>query len=212
MKVRILSSEAFKESAADIFGGGFAAQGWAMEVEVLEGIGTLYHGHRTTTVNYEGQKLTLITDGAESAPDLKWVRYLDGSNPMAVEVEVVVNAIINLTQHTGTPEQGVIEPQDMVAINVLPATKKQVQDLLTFDAIPSIEELHNRATELAQIAMYSGAKKAMIGGAPFFMSYLEDALKRVYVQPVYAFSVREAVEIDSVKTSMFKHIGFVESI
>jgi len=53
----------------------------------------------------------------------------------------------------------------------------------------------------------------MIGGAPFFMSYLEEALRYRGLTPVYAFSQRESVEqvIDdkTVKTSVFVHKGFI---
>ena len=121
---------------------------------------------------------------------------------------VVFLEIINLTQHQATAEQieaGVVEP----------AEKAAVQAVLTFDAIPSVEEIQQRALLLAAIAVQSGCKKAMIGGAPFFMSALESALKAQGIAPVYAFSQRESVEsIQSdgsvVKTNVFKHVGFVE--
>ncbi len=113
--------------------------------------------------------------------------------------------IINLTQHAGTPEQGVTDPEN----------KSAVQAALTFDTIPSKEEMAERAIFLANIAKESCAKKAMIGGAPFFMSALERALLDVGITPLYAFSVRESVEKAAedgtvTKTNVFKHIGFVE--
>lgn len=135
--------------------------------------------------------------------------------------------ILNLTQHAGTPEQGVTEPLDKAA----------VQRLLTFDALPMTAEIQARAGALADIAARETGQvaemnriawntetnipsrefwpAAMIGGAPFFMSALESALEAVWVRPVYAFSVRQAVETvgtdgKSTKTSVFRHVGFVE--
>lgn len=53
----------------------------------------------------------------------------------------------------------------------------------------------------------------MIGGAPFFMRYLEVALLDQSVEPVYAFTCRETKEITVdgglQKTSVFRHVGFV---
>lgn len=112
--------------------------------------------------------------------------------------------IINLTQHQSTPEQGCLEPKQ----------KSDVQASLTFDDIPSVEEMQKRARFLAAIAKESGATAAMIGGAPFFMSTLERALIEAGVKPVYAFSRRESVESvkDGIvtKLNVFKHVGFVE--
>ena len=116
--------------------------------------------------------------------------------------------IINLTQHNTSAEQsadGVVEPAD----------KSAVQTALTFEELPSLDTIKERAKTLAAIAKDSGCKTAMIGGAPFFMSALETALKKVGVTPVYAFSVRSASEEPDGnggirKTSVFKHIGFVQ--
>ena len=121
--------------------------------------------------------------------------------------------ILNLTQHVGTPEQGVVEPEN----------KTLVQEFLTFSSLPTQPEMDDRASNLAAIACYhrgcshAGDHEqwsAMIAGAPYFMSTLERALIAVGVTPVYAFSTRESVEqvIDgkTVKTSVFSHQGFVE--
>lgn len=106
--------------------------------------------------------------------------------------------ILNLTQHVGTIEQGVIEPEE----------KERVARLLTFAHIPTKEALTERANLLASLAV--GHDAAMIGGAPFFMSHLENALKAVGVTPLYAFSVRESVEnSEGKKVSTFKHKGWV---
>lgn len=116
--------------------------------------------------------------------------------------------ILNLTQHDSTPEQkagGVVEPSDKAA----------VRGLLTFNAIPSKEEMAEKASNLASVAVNEKAGAAMIGGAPYFMSALELALKERGVKPMYAFSVRESADVaqpdGSVrKVAVFRHLGFVE--
>jgi hypothetical protein len=117
--------------------------------------------------------------------------------------------VLNLTQHTATAEQadaGVVEPEDKAA----------VQSALTFDAIPSAEEIRQRAEFLAHLAKDAGYKKAMIGGAPFFMAPLERALLSAGVTPVYAFSARDSKEEPDgnggvKKVNVFRHVGFVEA-
>lgn len=110
---------------------------------------------------------------------------------------------INLTQHLATAEQECLEPEN----------KSLVQSLLTFETLPSMDEINDRATALAIIAKQAHADQAMIGGAPFLMSSLETALHRFGITPVYAFSQRVCVEdsVTGTKTSIFKHLGFVEA-
>jgi len=115
--------------------------------------------------------------------------------------------ILNLTQHAATEDQilaGVIEP----------ANKQQVVDLLTFNEIPTAEEMADRAAKLAAIAQAAGVEAAMIGGAPYFMGALESALLEAGVEPVYAFSRRiseDMIQLDGTvkKVAVFRHIGFV---
>lgn len=117
--------------------------------------------------------------------------------------------IINLTQHQATPEQGCIEV----------GRKDHLKELLTFVEIPSKQEMEDRAEMILfmiEETLGEMPEKAMIGGAPFFMSTLEKALKERGVTPVYAFSQRESVEEVQedgtvVKRNVFKHIGFVEA-
>ena len=118
--------------------------------------------------------------------------------------------ILNLTQHAPTQEQ--------IAAGVIQSVAhSEIQRLLTFSSLPTQEEILERAGALAEIA--TGAKAggvgyAMIGGAPYLMGALEEALRRRDIIPVYAFSVRESVEETmpdgSVrKTQVFRHAGFV---
>ena len=120
--------------------------------------------------------------------------------------------IVHLTQHNATNDQidaGVFNVDyDHNELDYL-------RSLLTFDSIPAIEDMQQRADEIAKIALRTNAKKAMIGGAPFFMGYLETALKSVGIQPLYAFSQRVSVETTAedgtvTKQNVFKHMGFVE--
>ena len=130
--------------------------------------------------------------------------------------------IINITQHHATPEQiaaGVVEVKNEPWRDAMLA-------LLTFDNLPSRKEIGDRAYLLAaMISRYDMSdaddddveypRYAMIGGAPFFMSELEAALRNYHIVPMYAFSRRESVEEiqgdGSVrKTAVFRHVGFVE--
>jgi len=129
--------------------------------------------------------------------------------------------ILNLTQHVSTDEQKaqlVVEPR---------MCKEKIRKLLTFEEIPTKEEIEARAKELARIAvseasMYAGdtdneiwITRVMIGGAPYLMGALEKALRECGFTPVYAFSKRESEEIPQPdgsvkKIQVFRHIGFVE--
>ena len=116
-------------------------------------------------------------------------------------------AILNLTQHTATDEQissGVVEP----------ANKPLLCECMTFETLPGQGILAARAKTIADFAAHSGHRSALIGGAPFFMPYLEQALWGAGVRPLYAFSERvseERTEPDGSvrKVNTFRHRGFV---
>lgn len=130
--------------------------------------------------------------------------------------------IVNLTQHNSTVEQGVYDlPEDM---------KVQLKDLLTFHNLPTQKEIQSRAAQIADLANLFFVEEmegldlvdgeftvsAMIGGAPYLMSPLEEYLKQNSIAPLYAFSQRVSVEeTDSEgnvhKKNIFKHLGFVEA-
>ena len=119
--------------------------------------------------------------------------------------------IFNLTQHAATPDQ-----IDAGVVDLTAEDRKVLSTLLTFDDIPSKNELATRAIKVTQLLEQLGAEAAMIGGAPFFMGVLEHTLKSVGIVPMYAFSRRESVEVTDPdgsvrKTNVFKHIGFVEA-
>lgn len=114
-----------------------------------------------------------------------------------------------MTQHAGSSEQiadGLVE--------VSAENRKTIIALITFDDIPSLEEMEQRAEELAKIASESGCNAAMIGGAPYFMAPLERNLLKNGILPFYAFSKRESVdELQpdgcTKKVAVFRHAGWV---
>ena len=122
--------------------------------------------------------------------------------------------ILNLTQHLATTEQvkaGVVNVVD----------NKKLSEKLTFNSMPTAQEVNKAAEYLAALASYEifwqivnksteylcpvenedlihrrrANTQVMIGGAPFLMSALEKALKAEGLCPVYAFSQRESVEV-----------------
>lgn len=119
--------------------------------------------------------------------------------------------IINLTQHDATAEQlaaGVVD---------LPAEDRaNLQNWLTFDDLPTWQDVDLRAERIARLCISNGGKEAMIGGAPWLMAPLERWLTLYGVVPLYAFSRRESVEQiqpdGSVrKEAVFRHLGFVRA-
>ncbi len=127
--------------------------------------------------------------------------------------------IINLTQHQATAEQiaaGVID--------LPPAEREALTALLTFDTLPTRQEIEDRAADIAELAAYNGiccddgddsfVDAAMIGGAPYLMPALDATLRAADITPLYAFSVRESVEQTQAdgsvrKVNVFRHAGFV---
>ena len=128
--------------------------------------------------------------------------------PNRVE-EKTMRKIVNLTMHPCSSEQtaeGVFEPKN----------KEGVKAALFFQDIPTSVDIFWKAEELAGHALASGAKAAMIGGAPYLMAPLERALKAQGVKPLYAFSKRESKEVvdpdgSTRKVAFFRHLGFVEA-
>jgi hypothetical protein len=119
--------------------------------------------------------------------------------------------ILNLTQHAATPDQlqaGVIDlPED---------ERNKLKKLLNFEKMPTAVEIRDRAAAIAEIAE-GKAVFAMIGGALFLMSSLERTLRSVGIYPIYAFSVRESVELTTpdgtvLKENKFRHEGFVPAV
>lgn len=118
-----------------------------------------------------------------------------------------MNIIGNLTQHVASKEQitkGVVEPLN----------KEEVKKILTFNDIPYMLEIHDKAKQLVKIAKKEEWEAVMIGGAPYLMYELEVRLRAANITPLYAFSKREVVEVKLSnggieKKSIFIHKGFI---
>ena len=121
--------------------------------------------------------------------------------------------ILNLTQHIATEEQK--------AAGVIDLHEEQRQELcrlLTFSTLDDTKYRDQRAHDIANIVRklpyFLKIRQAMIGGALFFMRDMEEILNETGIEPVYAFTEREAIEIHNpdgtvTKTAVFKHKGFV---
>lgn len=120
--------------------------------------------------------------------------------------------ILNLTQHAATEDQVAAGVRDLTG-----EAKATLVDLLTCPEIPSREEVEARCADIAMLAVLEYEEhpaQAMIGGAPWMMRALEDALIMQGVEPVYAFSVRESIDRrqpdGSVrKEAVFRHAGWI---
>lgn len=120
--------------------------------------------------------------------------------------------IINLTQHNLTQEQlkGAVE----VGTDV----RDEIVKLITFNGLPTAGEIKGNASRLAEICRDMHASHAVIGGAPYFMGPLEQALRKAGIVPLYAFTERVAVEVvnpktgEVTKTSKFNFAGWIEGV
>ena len=127
--------------------------------------------------------------------------------------------IINLTQHPATQEQKDAGVRDVAFEN-----QGKLRQLLTFDTMPTVQELRGRAYQLFQL--FEGETlndnwetkqfwpSVMIGGAPYLMSHLEECFLAEGITVRFAFSQRKSVEEQQadgsvVKRTVFVHEGFV---
>lgn len=117
--------------------------------------------------------------------------------------------ILNLTQHQASAEQvadGVVEPAD----------KETVKQLLTFNSLPTREEIEKRAEALVNIVKEAKVCDVMLGGAPYLMGVLEVKLKAMCITPLYSFTERRSEDQPQPdgsikKVAVFRHIGWVEA-
>ena len=135
--------------------------------------------------------------------------------------------ILNITQHAASAEQKAAGTVDLAE-----ADAAHLRRLLTFERLPSSAQIKERAAAIADLACahlleigeridHKGDGEAegdgircMIGGAPFLMPALTQALRSRGLVPVCAFSRRESVDEDQadgsvIKRSVFRHLGFV---
>ena len=120
--------------------------------------------------------------------------------------------LINLTQHSLTTEQL------KNAVEVGTDVRDEVVKLITFNGLPTAGEIKGNASRLAEICRDMHASHAVIGGAPYFMGPLEQALRKAGIVPLYAFTERVAVEVTNpetgevTKTSKFNFAGWIEGV
>lgn len=120
--------------------------------------------------------------------------------------------LINLTQHNLTPDQL------QGAVEVGTDIRDEVVKLITFSGLPAAGEIKGNASRLAEICRDMHASHAVIGGAPYFMGPLEQALRKAGIVPLYAFTERVAVEVTNpetgevTKTSKFNFAGWIEGV
>lgn len=124
--------------------------------------------------------------------------------------------IWNLTQHWATPSQIADGVCDIPVRH-----REELLRLLTFNEIPTSEELRERAWDICGLLLkveegaFNERVKAMIGGFLPLMSHLESVLIRHDIIPVYSFSKRESVDElqgdgSVIKRTVFNHVGFTE--
>ncbi len=124
--------------------------------------------------------------------------------------------IWNLTQHWATPSQIADGVCDLPVCH-----REELLRLLTFDEIPTAEQLRERAWDICGLLLmveggaFNERMKAMIGGFLPLMSHLEAVLLRHDIITVYSFSKRESIDEPQgdgsvIKRVVFNHIGFVE--
>lgn len=120
--------------------------------------------------------------------------------------------LINLTQHTLTADQL------QGAVEVGTDVRDEVVKLITFNGLPTAGEIKGNASRLTEICRDMHASHAVIGGAPYFMGPLEQALRKAGIVPLYAFTERVAVEVTNpetgevTKTSKFNFAGWIEGV
>jgi hypothetical protein len=127
--------------------------------------------------------------------------------------------IVNLTQHPATPEQKEAGVFDLEGSELM-----QLKAALTFDDLPTEDEIISRAKDVAWLACSVIGEKsvtdwghpthAMIGGALWLMPALAKLLLARGIEPLFAFTKRETEEQvqpdGSVrKVAVFRHAGFV---
>lgn len=128
-----------------------------------------------------------------------------GSLQSASPVNAINRGLLNITNHVATPDQivdGVREPSN----------KEEIQRLITFNDIPSVDELKDVASKVADIVQKEGYQQVMTGGAPYLDRFLREELDRRGIDSYYAYSKQEIIKNDDgSSTKIFKHQGFVPS-
>lgn len=126
--------------------------------------------------------------------------------------------LLNLTQHESTKDQKETKEGDHIIRVVDIPAKESIKELLNFEEIPTKEKLKTRsglvASAASEFCKKFNCQGVMIGGAPYFMRHLEEALERYGIPFTYSFSKRVSVEIQKedgsvMKASKFQHEGWI---
>lgn len=139
--------------------------------------------------------------------------------------ETKTGLFINLTQHETSAEQvAEVERKGYAPLQFTSIERTAVRSMLTFESLPSKGEVQLAANALANIVKeLANARDAslqetavMIGGAPYLMGPLTETLKMLGVSVYFSFSQRVSEEHvneagETIKTNVFKHVGFVEA-
>ena len=208
LEIREAISEEFENPSEDQWGGtvNIAEGAYEYTTGTESGHYSLSKDDTLVFIGYRNSFLSGTMLFQIEEKDVENWKMLESQQPARSPWDV---GILNLTQHDRSDDQfraGVVD--------LLPSEKDHLKELVTFGTLPTEAEVQERAREIATIAHYAGLHKTMIGGAPYLMSALERELKAVGIIPLYAFSQRVSVEgeVDEimVKTTVFKHLGFVE--
>ena len=116
---------------------------------------------------------------------------------------------VNLTMHKATPDQVEAGIFDLEG-----EAREQLLALLDFAEPPTAWEVRTRAADIADLAVATGAERAMIGGALWLMHPLAVALLARGIFPAFAFTRRETVEQEQAdgtvrKVAVFRFAGWV---
>ena len=126
------------------------------------------------------------------------------------------NHVVNLTMNEATSSQ-----RDAGVMSRTLEDAHFIIRHLEFNKMPSAQELRVRAKVLANRANSMignrAERAAMIDGEPFLMSRLEEQLKELKIQPLYAFTKWEPLlQTDDTylkkPRGYYKHIGFIKSV
>lgn len=118
--------------------------------------------------------------------------------------EIILN-ISNLRVNDELKKFGVSEAKDW----------KLIKSLITFNEVPSNEEIRSRAASLAEIAKASEATGVLIGNprSQFMLSEIEKACEAKGIKIYYPFFVREKIDNEDENGSNYfksKIVGLIE--
>jgi hypothetical protein len=120
--------------------------------------------------------------------------------------------VINITQHNTSPDQVEAGIEDLS-----PDHKTRLKELLTFDEIPHLGDIWQRADTIVsfltdECGLDPDKHAIMVGGAPFFLPALVEELRTEGFIVYHAFTKRVVEEKDGVKKAVFRHEGLIKDV